>query len=296
VLSRIAEHVYWVGRLVERAEGVSRLVAAYHYSATQLGALEDHAGLQDIIAGLGEPGGRSRTFRAAAMWWVTADENPFSVASCVRGAREHARRAREVLSLEVWEAVNAASAWVDSMARDSGYVTVVERVPDFTRAIAGVVETTVPRDETWAVLRLGTMVERAPITLRAILIGAQAADRLEASDPLALHAWTVTLRACSALDAYRKTSLGGVPRAEEVVELLLRSPTCPRSVLYAVREAQALVPFGGEAAHALEQVRGRLEARRYRGRVSTVADRLLAECDGVHEAVVGEWRGRWETA
>ncbi len=35
-------------------------------------------------------------------------------------------------------------------------------------------------------------------------------------DPLALHAWTVTLRACSALDAYRRTSVA-VPHGPAVV-------------------------------------------------------------------------------
>ncbi len=33
MLSRIAELVYWIGRFIERAEGVSKMVASYHYSA-----------------------------------------------------------------------------------------------------------------------------------------------------------------------------------------------------------------------------------------------------------------------
>ncbi|MGH2728206.1 MAG: alpha-E domain-containing protein [Actinomycetota bacterium] len=298
MLSRIAELVYWIGRFTERAEGVSKMVSAYHYSATQLGSLEGRSSLHDLIAAFGEHDEAEASFRAAARWWVTAEANPSSVVSCIRGARENARRAREVLSLEVWESLNGTASALEALiASGASYEIVADRVPSHTRALAGVVETTTPRDEAWEVLRLGTMLERAAMTLRAVLIGAQAVERLPADDPLALHAWTVTLRACTALDAYRRTSVA-VPRGPEVLALLLQSVTCPRSVMFALREVQSVTPFDCEARREIDRARGLLVAPigHQNGAVTALADRTLDACDQIHAAVIEGWRGGWESS
>ena len=295
MLSRIAELVYWIGRFTERAEGVSKLVSAYHYSATQLGALEERSSLHDLIVAFGEHEGES-SFRSTATWWVTSEANPTSVVSCIRGARENARRAREVLSLEVWESLNASASALDALvSAGASYAVVADRVPGYTRALAGVIESTSPRDEAWEVMRLGTMLERSAITLRAVLLGAQAVDRLPDDDPMALHAWTVTLRACTALDAYRRTSVA-VPHGPAVVSLLLHSVTCPRSVVYSLREVQSVVPFGSEALREVENAREMLSAPldHADGEVPALADRILDSCDRIHAAVVSGWRDGWE--
>jgi len=299
MLSRIAELVYWIGRFTERAEDVSKMVSSYHYSATQLGSLEGRSGLHDLIAAFGEhEDEEGSTFRSTANWWVTSPSNPTSVLSCIRGARENARRAREVLSLEVWESLNGTAFALEALvAAGASYEVVADRVPGYTRALFGIVETTTPRDEAWEVFRLGTMLERAAMTLRAVLIGAEAVERLPEDDPLALHAWTVTLRACSALDAYRRTSVA-VPHGPSVVTLLLQSGTCPRSVMFALREVQSVVPFGSEALREAGRAREMLSAPldHSDGKLPALADRLLGACDQIHAAIIGGWRGGWETA
>jgi uncharacterized alpha-E superfamily protein len=299
MLSRIAELVYWIGRFTERAEGVSKMVSSYHYSATQLGSLEDRSGIHDLIAAFGEHADtEGYTFRSTANWWVMAPTNPTSVLSCIRNARENARRAREVLSLEVWESLNGTAAAIESMvAAGAPYEIVAEQVPNHTRALAGVVETTTPRDEAWEVWRLGTMLERAAMTLRAVLIGAEAEERLPADDPLALHAWSVTLRACSALDAYRRTSLA-VPHGPAVVTLLLQSATCPRSVAFALREVQSVVPFESQSLREAERARDMVSQPLGHGdgQIVALTDELLDACDRIHAAVIDGWKGGWESA
>jgi uncharacterized alpha-E superfamily protein len=293
VLSRLAENVYWIGRFIERSDDLGRLVSAYHYSAAQLGSLEEHGGLHDLIEALGDPGDGSTTFRGAASWWVTSEANPSSVASCVRNARERARSVRELLPLEVWEGLNATSGWVDrALATSRGYDTVASEVTRFTRAIAGIVEATMPRDETWEILRLGMMIERAAMTLRAMFIGALADERLDPQDTLALHMWTVTLRATSSLDAYRRTYLA-LPRAETVADVLIRSATCPRSVTFAIREAQGLVPYGGGAAASLEKFREIIGDAMFSESLSATVGLFLDICDELHHSIVADWRGRW---
>lgn len=297
MLSRIAENLYWIGRFVERAEDIARLVAAHHYSTMQVGRLDTESHRDDLVAALGSPGGGS-TFGDTAAWWVSSAENASSAVSCIRAARESARHAREVLSLEVWETLNGATAELDDLlGRRAPFETIAAAVPRWTGAYAGVVETTAPRDSTWAILRLGAMVERAVMTLQALSIGAESRLNWADDDPLTLHTWTVTLRACAALDAYRRATTS-LPRGRTVAELLLRSPTCPRSVLFAVREAQQLVPFSSEAAAVIGEVRAELEKPGIEALLADAMEtfhRLLGRCDSIHEAIVGEWRGRWET-
>lgn len=297
MLSRIAERVYWIGRHVERADCIARLVTTYHRSATQLGALDERSELHDLMAALGEHDGDA-SFNATAGWWVAGSANSASIVASFRGARENARGAREVLSLEMWEALNEAATKIGSLAdRGSDYSVIAERAAEHCRAFSGVVESTVLRDETWEILRLGTMLERSAMTLRAVLIGAQAVELLDDSDPLAHHAWILTLRACSALDAYRRTNTA-IPNGPDAVRLLLKSTTCPRSVEFSLREAQASVPYASEASSVLDTARRVTLAsvdpygKDVRGR----CEALLGATDAIHDAIVGEWRGRWESA
>lgn len=294
MLSRLAHQVYWIGRLVERSESVSLLLGSYHYSATQLGEIDATEALQDLMAGFGEPGQATPTFQQLAAWWVNDRRNPTSAASCLMGARENAQGAREVLSLEAWETLTNAVGWLEEAERQGiWYETVANRIPQFTRTFSGVVETTMAHDDAWEVLRLGRALERATMTLRALLIGVQAADRLEETDPLRMHTWTVTLRACTALDAYRRTKVT-VPRAEPVIDLLLRSEVCPRSVRYTVTEAQRFGPVDGDAPKLLREIED-MTAQAVPTELMDAAERidlLLDLLERSHEAIVSWWRGR----
>jgi uncharacterized alpha-E superfamily protein len=286
MLSRLAHQVYWIGRLVERSESISLLLSSYHYSATQLGEIDATEALQDLMAGFGEPGQGAPTFPQLAAWWVNDRRNPTSASSCLLGARENARGARESLSLEAWETLTDAADWLDDAElRGIWYETVARQIPLFTRTFSGVVETTMAHDDAWGVLRLGRALERATMTLRALLIGVQAADRM--------HTWTVTLRACTALDAYRRTKVT-VPRAEPVIDLLLRSEVCPRSVRYTVTEAQRFGPADGDAPKLLREILD-MTARSVPTELMDAAERidhLLDLLDRAHEAIVNWWRGR----
>lgn len=294
MLSRLAHQVYWIGRLVERAEDISLLISSYHYSATQLGEIGGTSALQDLIAAFGEPDKDTVGFPDLAAWWVTDPRNATSAASCLRSARENARSAREVLSLEAWETLTEATEWLEVAHRQgTWYETVAARIPTFTRTFAGVIESTTIHDEAWEVLLLGRSLERATMTLRTLLIGVQAAERIDETDPLSMHTWTVTLRACTALDAYRRSKVA-VPRAQEVIDLLLRSSTCPRSVRYACTEAMRFAPREGDAARQLGDVltlvRGPLPDTM--PGVAETIDRALSGLELAHQAIVSWWRGR----
>src|ERR1700722_19696601 len=117
MLSRTADHLYWMSRYVERAESLARLVDAHyrmsllpHSSETLAKSLtstmaalqmeEAYKKLNDVI----EP--------RAVFEFVSLDRDySGSIVSCLRSARENARAVRGSLTSELWETLT--STWLD---------------------------------------------------------------------------------------------------------------------------------------------------------------------------------------
>ena len=102
MLSRVADSIYWMSRYIERAENVARFVEVN----LQL-MLDDLSGQgqqwmplvnttgdhEDFTKRYGEPTQQN------VIRFLTFDaDNPNSILSCVRAARESARTVREIIS------------------------------------------------------------------------------------------------------------------------------------------------------------------------------------------------------
>ena len=101
MLSRVAESIYWMSRYIERAENVVRFVDVN----LQL-ILDQPVGMQaqwePLVATTGDDGAFEKQYgeasREAVLKFLTFDtENPNSIISCLRAARENARSIREYL-------------------------------------------------------------------------------------------------------------------------------------------------------------------------------------------------------
>jgi uncharacterized alpha-E superfamily protein len=306
VLSRIAENVYWVGRYVERADDTVRLVATQYYGNLQVGSSHDRLLPDDLLAILGHPppGEDLSSLRYAVARCVTAPDNQSSVASCLQAARENARRSREVLPLELWEILSAATRWLeDSGAGGSGGLKpsppvgqgradpdeLLREVPQWTRAFYGLVDQAMPRTPAWTMLRLGMLLERADMTLRVLILATDTLAGRPERDPLTVHLWTTALKACAALDAsYATTS--GFPTRASVGQLLLSDRACPRSVLFCLETMGALA--GGEPARRAAELAAALAPEAAGELLEGGSDglqALLEGCGEVHEAIVATY-------
>lgn len=242
MLSRIAGNVYWVGRYVERVDDTVRLVGAHYYGQLQIGAAGEGLFPDDLLAVLGSvpDDGAGTSLRRVVSQCVIDMDNHSSVASCLRLARENARGSREVLPLELWETLSAATGYLDGAGRQRDAEELLREVPQWTRAFYGLVDQAMPRTLAWTALRLGMLVERADMTLRVLILASDALAGRPADDPLTVHLWFTALRACAALDAFR-TATSGFPTGSSVAEVLLHDERCPRSVLFCVRAIESLV-------------------------------------------------------
>src|SRR5262245_2827863 len=116
MISRVAEHCFWLARYLERAEHTALLLVVHD----TLG-LDVHVPLEQqwrpllIISGIHDyPGEPTAENVQEHMSWEA--DNPFSIVSSLGWARENARIIREVISAEMWERVNYYHLWIQSPA------------------------------------------------------------------------------------------------------------------------------------------------------------------------------------
>ena len=258
MISRVADHCFWLGRYIERAESTARLLQVTRALAfdAELPPLHCWRPLV-IVSGQypefsaklgGEAAGNGEVVQRYMTW---APENPVSIRCSVRAAREGARSIREVLGHDIWEATNLLFLWFMGEAAATEYLQdrdeFYRHVRRSTQLCLGLVRSTMLHDEPMDFLWLGVLLERVGQTARTldmhhhILAGAGAAagpgDAQHSLMQTAL--WLSLLRACSGFEAYMRREHGRVSR-DSVVAFLLFEARFPRSLRYCLRSAIAL--------------------------------------------------------
>jgi uncharacterized alpha-E superfamily protein len=246
MLSRTADHLYWMSRYIERAESLARLVDA-HYRMSLL----PHSGetlaqsLRSTMAALHMEEAYKARHDAieprAVFEFVSLDRDySGSIFSCLRSARENARAVRGSLTSELWETLN--STWLDARAlatrrtKQPDIGEFVEWVKERSHLTRGVTIGTMMRDEAFHFTRIGTFLERADSTARILTAHQKdlvpGADAGYVPDP---SEWSVLLRALSAFEVYRRV-YRDVITPSRVAQLLILRDDMPRSLLRCCKE------------------------------------------------------------
>jgi len=245
MLSRTADHLYWMSRYIERAESLARLVDA-HYRMSLLphsGEALAHSLSATMTALHMEEAYLERYERIeprTVFEFVSLGRDyDGSIVSCLRAARENARAVRGSLTSELWETLN--STWLEARTLAAGGSRTdigqfVEWVKERSHLTRGVTIGTMMRDESFHFTRIGTFLERADSTAR-ILTAHQddlvpGADASEVPDP---YQWSVLLRALSAFEVYRR-AYRDVITPLKVAQLLILRDDMPRSLLRCCKE------------------------------------------------------------
>lgn len=257
MLSRTADHLYWMSRYNERAENLARLLDA-HYRLSLLPRPPEavRQGWAATLTSLGMMGAyRERhgdvSAALATRFLAFEREHPGSILACLRTARENARAVRGTLPSEAWETIN--STWLEARAygRSAEQPPIgefVEWVKYRAHLTRGVLVGTMLRDEAYSFSRIGTFIERADATTRILESRWRDAGLAGERSGAEASEWAVLLRALSAFEVYRKVYRDNVTPTQ-VTELLLLNDSMPSSVhrcladlydnLRAVRNAQS---------------------------------------------------------
>ena len=309
MLARNAEGLYWMGRYLERAEHVCRLLRLQVEALVDRPVREIHFGWNRIYGNLNrQPLVGDLKFHGSEDYtladsFTLADDLTFdrtnsdAILSCFSMGRENARQMRHCISREMWTSLNLSYLRIRNLAiqdiwkvsPESFYAETARDIDTFM----GVAETTMYRDEGWHFMQLGRAIERAQL-LSALLLAQLAAARDDSLD----SDWTDLLRAYQAFDAYSST-YGVDVRPHRVLDLLITDPLLPRSLCRSLDTAAEVlaamapgpVPKAGDAAKRLagrlgSQVRFEWLDREDR---EALLPQILEHCRTFHDLVTAAY-------
>jgi uncharacterized alpha-E superfamily protein len=269
VISRVADHCFWVGRYLDRAESTARLLQVTRSLAFDA-EMPTEACWRPVVTVSGQfPEFSERLGGAAAgngevvqryMTW--APENTVSIRNSIWGARESARSIREVLSLDIWQATNELHLWFVSEEAQKQYLhdrdEIYRHVRRSTQLSLGLVRSTMLHDTPMDILWLGVLLERIGQTARILDMhhylleddgtgdGSDEPDSERARAAAGKHQivqtalWLSLLRTCSGFEAFMRVEKGRVSGSAAVAFLLFEE-RFPRSLRYCIRSALALM-------------------------------------------------------
>jgi uncharacterized alpha-E superfamily protein len=281
MLSRTADHLYWMSRYIERAESLARLVDA-HYRMSLLPHSPDtltESLLSSMKALHMEQAYKERheTIEPRAVFEFVSLNRDYggSIYSCLRLARENARAVRGSLTSELWETLN--STWLDArsqVTRRASQIDIgpfVDWVKERSHLTRGVTIGTMMRDEAFHFTRIGTFLERADSTAR--ILTAHQGDLMPGADAGVVpdpYQWSVLLRALSAFEIYRRI-YRDVITPSRVAQLLILRDDMPRSLLRCCKELYGnLKSVANEQSAETERRAGEMHAMLHFARMEEI--------------------------
>jgi uncharacterized alpha-E superfamily protein len=231
MLARIAHELYWLGRNLARAEFTARAVEAVFQSELQ-GTSEGKPGVSfgsgGLLAILGDAGETNGSGQALDQ--LTLDpQRPGSMMASMERAREGARTVRDVISAEMWEAINTSSLGLRGggqagWAAPANPYLASQYVKERTALIWGVANRSMLRDEAKCFLDAGGLIEISDMVLRMLRVALPQGEAAP-SDGHAL----ILLQAVGGFHAYLR-AVTSPPNAHPVARFLLFERAYPDSV------------------------------------------------------------------
>lgn len=248
MLSRTADNLFWMGRYIERAETMARLIQV----GARMNLIPDAIGgyrseWEPILQASGTMPGFEKKYgdiveRNVISHLFFDRENPSSVASCLRSARENARIVRTALTGPVWDALNGAYQEFRELERQPRSELDINELSEWTSRqvalVTGAIGSTLLRNDGFDFINLGRSLETADNTARFIDVKYYVLlpDAEYVGSGLDNYQWQTLLRGMQLHRAFH-WAYGGEASPAKIVDLLILNPASPRSLRTAVNGA-----------------------------------------------------------
>ena len=306
MLSRTADHLYWMSRYLERAANLARMIDAHQRLALLPRAPEAVLqGWQATLVSLNlEQSYRERhgpvTPRNAFDFVAFDRDHPGSILQCLRAARENARAVRGTITSDMWETLNATyleSLTFSASMPESARGEFLEWVKYRAHLTRGITSGTLLRDEALHFTRIGTYLERADNTTR--MLEARWRDPGGHGERLIEEAseWALLLRAMSAFEMFRRLYRDSVTPLR-VTQMLLMRDDLPQGVHRCLDELQSnLNAVANQQSRETLRRAGELHAQFHFGRfeelcaegVPSFLDRFQARLGDLGERIANDF-------
>ena len=240
MLSRVASRIYWMGRYLERAENMARLVNVNTHLLLDL-PQRVAVGWRPLIEILGseqlfETLHDDYDERSVVRFLVGEPKYPSSIISALSGARENARTVRDIIPREAWEQINElylnAKKQLQSAYGQRKRYDYLNHIILGNQQITGLLAGTMNHDVAYDFLRIGRNLERSDMTTRIIDVRSADLPVIEGDlSPFENIQWMSVLKSLTAYQMYRREVRLQVRRAD-VITFLFRDQRFPRAVYH----------------------------------------------------------------
>lgn len=234
LLSRFAANAFWLGRYLERAESLARIIDINESFA------RDHPKGPDWEPVLELYSDRERFLEThddinadtVLAFYVLDQGNPSSLAYAIHHGRENARTVRHLISTEMWTHLNVFHHRLKSLTKrdiwPSSLATLCAEIKLSCQTFEGIAEGTFFRGEAWSFYQIGKYLERADQTTRVLDMGYDRLSDKESGTLAAMHR-DVLVRSVSGYHAFR-SRYPVSDRPVDIAMFLLYDAAFPRAV------------------------------------------------------------------
>jgi uncharacterized circularly permuted ATP-grasp superfamily protein/uncharacterized alpha-E superfamily protein len=238
--SRVADHIYWLGRNLERADCVARLLRTLLTRMTSETAIDNLEELPVLIRVLAEQGMIEAGYAVAEMRislpnveehlvrFVMDEYHPDSLRNTIAQMFRAAAAVRDRISTDSWRIIHRLDQQFrgdEETLELADLLAMVEELIIELSAVSGMVMESMTRTHQWRFLDLGRRMERALQTASLINIA------IGGKSPVPGSVLEAMLEICDSLMTYRSRYLANL-QLPAVLDLLLVDETNPRSVAY----------------------------------------------------------------
>jgi uncharacterized alpha-E superfamily protein len=269
MLSRVADSLYWMGRYMERTDGILRMLKI-NYASSQDDIQEfSWIPVLRIFTYLNEEEAAkiADDSQAVIRYMMMDKNNPNSVVNIVTMARENARSVQDHITIEVWQCLNELYHAVreerltDLLQREDP-ITILDELIKKGMLYYGTADITMARGLSYSFISVGKFLERGIQT--ADILDTKFSDRNFTNDSADILYWKYLLMSVSGYELYLKTYRSGF-EFENVIEQLVLNSDFPRSLMHSVSHLHTnfnrlQLQQGPTGSHELERRMGKLSS------------------------------------
>ena len=240
MLSRVAHHIYWMNRYIERGENYARFMDVNFNLSLELHP-DDTAQWKPLVVTTGDwplyESLYNKVDKKKVIYFLGFDnQNPNSIYNCIINARENARAIRPEITKEVWEQINHLYYFVKEATEKKRWEKEDPRsyfveIKKGCQLLYGIFDSTISKNEGWHFGKIGQLIERSDKTSRVLDVKYHMLlpDVVPVGSSFDLIQWSSLLKSVSAYDMYLKKY--GKLTAHGISEFLIFDKDFPRSIL-----------------------------------------------------------------
>ncbi|NQY80483.1 MAG: alpha-E domain-containing protein [Candidatus Caenarcaniphilales bacterium] len=245
MLSRVANSIYWMSRYLERLDSISRFINVNYFLMLEKAATDEPTQWGPLIFASGDDKlffeRYKKSDEKSVIKFLSFDEeNPNSIISCVKNARENARTVREIIPTEQWEVTNELYYYVKDEAKKKKHSELQDfykAIKAYNNQIIGLIHNSLTHDQAWHFLKLAQYLERADKIARLLDVKyfSLLPNPTYVDSPYDAIEWGAVLKSVNAFQMYRQKYHR--INYENVSEFLIYDRDFPRSMSFCVNEA-----------------------------------------------------------